>query len=419
MSTIIHNIGVLVHLDEASIDGELFAKEMAIVTNCDVIERIYSSEAALEEYGREGSGDHTLVDAQGRAVVPGFIDTHTHLLWAGDRSQEVAWRHEGKSYIDIAQLGGGIASTVSATRSAPPGSMMARGVSRMRQALRTGTTHMEAKSGYGLSTESELNLLKMMDELSRHQGLPSLDITWMGAHDAPPGTSINDYTESLLSDQLPSVVDQGIARSMDVFCEPGWFSIDQTSDLLVAGKKHGLALRMHIDEFADGGGGDLAIEHKVQTADHAYHTPIETRMAMTETGVNTGYLPGTPYAMGDPFPDMREVIQHGVHFTLATDFNPNCQTLSLPFMGSLMVQRAGLHPMDALKAVTSRAASTSPHPSGMDHGVLREGAVANFNILSSPHWESWALQPSHTPVWSTMLEGNLIEHTHLNLHQNR
>ena len=412
VATVLHNIGVLVHLNGVGPNNDegLIANDMAIVVNNGIIEHVAPSGEVVSDYGNEGSDDHTLFDAGGRAVVPGFIDTHTHLLWAGDRSREVKWRHEGKSYADIARLGGGIASTVAATRQSTPQAMFALGQTRMKTALRSGTTHMEAKSGYGLSTPSELELLDIMDRLNRASRLPSLDITWMGAHDAPPEASLDEYTNTLLSEQLPAVVDQGIARSMDVFCEPGWFSVEQTSDLLTAGKKQGLALRLHVDEFTNGGGGDLAVEYKVQTADHAYHTPLETRIAMTEAGVNTGYLPGTPYAMGDAFPDMGEVVDNDLHFTLATDFNPNCQTLSLPFMGSLMVQRAGVHPMEALKAVTCRAASTSPHPSGLEHGVIREGAVANLNVLSSPHWESWSLQPSHSPVWSTMLEGQMIQH---------
>ena len=415
VATVVHNIGVLVHLNGAdtALDEDLIANDMAIVANDGVIERVASSEEVVSEYSKEGADEHTLYDAGGRAVVPGFIDTHTHLLWAGDRSREVKWRHEGKTYVDIARLGGGIASTVAATRQSTPQAMFSLGKHRMKTALRSGTTHMEAKSGYGLSTSSELDLLDTMNRLNRDPRLPTLDITWMGAHDAPPETTLDDYTDALLNEQLPAVMDQGIARSMDVFCEPGWFSVEQTSDLLDAGRKQGLALRLHIDEFTNGGGGDLAIEYKVQTADHAYHTPLETRMAMTEAGVNTGYLPGTPFAMGDAFPNMREVTENDVHFTLATDFNPNCQTLSLPFMGSLMVQRAGVHPLEALKAVTCRAASTSPHPSGLEHGVIREGAVANLNVLSSPHWESWSLQPSHSPVWSTMLEGEFIQHDSL------
>ena len=187
VATVVHNIGVLVHLNgvDASDDNGLIANDVAIVVNQGVIERVAPSNEVVSEYGEDGSDDHTLFDAGGRAVVPGFIDTHTHLLWAGDRSREVKWRHEGKTYVDIAQLGGGIASTVAATRASTPQTMFSLGKNRMKTALRSGTTHMEAKSGYGLSTASELELLDTMDRLNRVSGLPSLDITWMGAHDAP------------------------------------------------------------------------------------------------------------------------------------------------------------------------------------------------------------------------------------------
>lgn len=410
MATILHNIGSLVTLDDAFDEEQVFASDMAIVVVGDAIERISESCEVVEEYGLMDSGDHRVVDVCGKAVVPGLIDTHTHLLWSGDRSREVRWRHEGHSYVDIARMGGGIASTVASTRLATAEQLRTLGQQRLKVARRTGTTHMEVKSGYGLDTTNELKMLNVADELRKEVGLPSLDLTWMGAHDAPPGSSIEPYVDELLSEQLPAVLDQGLARSMDVFCEPGWFSIEQTADLMQSGRRNGLALRMHVDEFSDGGGGELATEFRVDTADHAYHTPLDTRMKMTELGINTGYLPGTPYAMGDGFPNMSEVIEHNIHFTLASDFNPNCQTLSLPFMGSLMVQRAGVHPLEALKAVTIRAASISPHPSGRVHGLLKEGGVANLNIVNGPNWESWALQPSHTPFHSTMIDGVLTEH---------
>lgn len=410
MATVLYNIGTLVHFSHVKDEDGGIDSDMAIVIEGDEIVKIQSSSEVTQEYGVDDHNDHQFIDVKGRAVIPGLVDSHAHLLWAGDRSQEVAWRQEGHTYLDIANMGGGIASTVAATRKATEHQLLGLGLERLERARRTGTTHMEVKSGYGLDTVNELKLLSAADRLQQLKGLPSLDLTWMGAHAAPPGESIDRYVEHLLSEQLPAVKDQGLARSMDVFCEPGWFSIEQTADLLRSGQHAGLDLRLHIDEFEDGGGGKLATEFLVDTADHAYHTPIEDRMTMTEHGVNTGYLPGTPYAMGDPFPDMIEVREHNLRYTLATDFNPNCRTLSLPFVGSLMVQRAGLHPLDALRAVTVSPASITPHPSGRVHGRLVEGSVANLNILNSCHWESWALQPSHTPFHSTMVDGVLTEH---------
>lgn len=416
--TIYLNAGRMVHFgaNRSNDEESTYAAGMAIVVESNQIMAISPSTEVVDEYGLHGQGASASIDGihvhdlGGQAVVPGLVDGHTHLLWSGDRSQEVAWRQEGKTYAEIASMGGGIRSTVQSTRSATEDDLFATGYARLRSALRTGTTHMEAKSGYGLSTDSELKLLNVMNRLNTIEHTPSIDPTWMGAHDTPAETTREHYVESLLSEQLPAVVEQGIARSADVFCEPGWFTVEESEDLLKASKSAGLHLRMHVDEFVDGGGGELACSLGVDTADHAYHTPNDVRLSMKQAGVNTGFLPGTPYAMGDSWPDMEWVIEHQLPFTLATDFNPNCQTLSLPFMCSLMVQRCNVHPLKAIEAVTASAAKTTPHPSGLAHGVIAEGAVANFNIVDGPHWEAMCLRPSGSPFSGTVLGGNFITH---------
>ena len=403
----------MVHFD-VSYEEPIHFNGKAIIINGETIEAIVDSESVVAEYGLPSkledhhNKDVAVHDLHHQAIVPGLIDAHTHLLWSGDRSREVGWRHEGKSYADIASIGGGIQYTVSQTSNASSEVLHKLGYQRLRDALRTGTTHLEAKSGYGLSTESELMLLQTMDELGKINHLPSLDPTWMGAHDVPKGTSMDAYVESILSDQLPAVVEQGIARSADVFCEPGWFSLEHTEAILKASRSSGLSLRMHIDEFADGGGGTLAADLRVDTADHAAHTPMDVRLDMKERGVNTGFLPGTPYSMGHAWPDMGSISEHEIPFTFGTDFNPNCHTLSLPFVCSLMVQRCGVHPLEALAAVTVRAAKITPHPSGKEHGVLAPGAIANFNIVDGPNWEAIALRPSSTPFSGTVLRGNYL-----------
>lgn len=418
MRTIYINAGPMVHFGSGNAGHEesIHGEQMGIVVNGETIETIKSSEELAAEWGLDGvpengrHGDHAVFDLRGQSIVPGLVDGHTHLLWAGDRSQEVSWRREGKSYAEISALGGGIQHTVAQTREASDDLLVQLGYQRLREALRTGTTHLEAKSGYGLTTETELRLLELTERLNRIAHVPSIDSTWMGAHDVPTGTSSEAYVESLISEQLPAVVEQGIARSADVFCEPGWFSVEQSEDILISARKGGLDLRMHVDEFTDGGGGELAASLRVSTADHAYHTSMDTRLRMSEASVNTGFLPGTPYAMGDPWPDMSTIIDRGIGFTLASDFNPNCRTLSLPFMASLMVQRCGMHPLDALAAITVNAAKVSPHPSGTPHGCIVEGGAANFNIVDGPHWEAVTLRPSTTPFSGTVLNGQYISH---------
>ena len=268
MRTIYLNAGRMVHFDPSLGDEKpIFDAGKAIIVVNNSIEGIVDSNDAIDEYGidvddHEPQRDIRAHDLAGQAVVPGLVDGHTHLLWSGDRSQEVAWRQEGKTYADIASLGGGIRFTVEKTRSSSHDALFALGYERLRTAMRTGTTHMEAKSGYGLSTDTELKLLDVMDCLNGVGHLPSIDPTWMGAHDTPSGMTRRAYHESLLSEQLPAVVEQGIARSADVFCEPGWFTIEESEDLLKASRASGLDLRMHVDEFEDGGGGALACSLK-------------------------------------------------------------------------------------------------------------------------------------------------------------
>lgn len=379
-----------------------FGKSIVVIDN-----KIESIVESIEEYE---SSDAKLIDVGGRAIVPGFIDAHNHLIWAGDRFNEHNLRMQGHSYADIAGMGGGIMQTVTSTRESSDERLLAIGKSRLLEALRNGTTFIEAKSGYGLSTEHELRLLNIVNQLKSETNLPSIHSTWMGAHAVTPDHTYESYTEEILSEQLPAVLDSRLAESADVFCEPGWFSIEQSEDILRASRQGGLDLRMHIDEFTDGGGGELAAEMKVMTADHAHHTPMDTRITMKEAGVMTGFLPGTPYFNGDQWPGFKDAQSQSIPFSMATDFNPNCFTNSIPFIGSLGVQRNGMSPYDALYCVTRQAARSTPRTDGLEHGIIKEGAIANFNILKSRHWESWCMTPSSSPVHSTCLEGQYIEY---------
>lgn len=387
-------------------DIDSIADGKAIIVNDNLITSIGNSLEIMEEYK---SSDSKFVDVSGRAIIPGLIDAHNHLLWAGDRFNEHKLRMDGMTYSEIAATGGGIMQTVTHTRQASNDQLLRIGTQRMQEALRNGCTFLEAKSGYGLSTSEELRLLKVQRELNQLDHLPSIHSTWMGAHAVTQGKSYQEYTEEILSDQLPKVLESGLAESADVFCEPGWFSIEQSEDILNESRKGGLNLRMHIDEFCNGGGGELASELKVVTADHAHYTPLDVRLEMMENGVMTGFLPGTPYSNGDDWPDFNEVSSHDIEYTIATDFNPNCHINNLPFIGSLLVQRNNVDPYRALVSVTRNAAKSTPRSDGLAHGKIEVGAVANFNILKSQHWESWCMTPGSSPIHSVCLEGNLID----------
>ena len=424
MRTVYVDAGPMAHLSgkgplkgHSLLDAEALVspKGMGLVVFEERIEAISHSEELIAEYGApndqlSSDSEIKVISLNGNAIIPGLVDSHTHLLWAGDRSRELSWRHSGKSYREISEMGGGIQDTVRATAAASDEELLKLGYSRMRSALRTGTTHMEVKSGYGLTTESELRLIEIASQLKGMEHLPSMDLTWLGAHDTPHGMNTEQYVEQILSEQLPKVIEQGHARSADVFCEPGWFNVEQSEDILKSSRDGGLDLRIHIDEFVDGGGGELAAELNVTTADHAFHSSADARRKMDAAQVNTGFLPGTPYALGTEWPEFNQMIDDKLTWSIATDFNPNCKTLSLPFMGSLLSQRCSVHPLASLVAATRNPAETTPHSSGQVHGRLEVGAVANFNVVDSPYWEAWCLQPSHTPFASTCISGKLIHH---------
>ena len=405
-------VGALVGTSMSDSDSLVSSAGKGIVVVNGVIESIQESSALEEEYGAGGihSDELRVISLEGQAVIPGLVDGHNHLIWAGDRSNELTLKQKGMSYQEIAALGGGIQHTVRQTEQASDEQLIQLSYQRMRTALHHGTTHMETKSGYGLSTKSELTLLRVAHQLSKMSHLPSMELTWLGAHDTPKGMTRSAYVEEILSEQLPSVIEQGYAHAADVFCEPGWFTPEESEDILVAARNGGLTQRIHIDEFTNGGGGELAADLKVVTADHSHYTPDETRMRMEAAGVNTGFLPGTPYTMGAAWPSFNQAITNECRWSIATDFNPNCNILSLPFIGSLLVHRNKVDPLATLVAASRNPSETTPHPTGLTHGRIEVGAVANLNVLNGVQWESWCNQPGTSPFKATMLSGELHYH---------
>ena len=400
------NAGAMAHFSTGDLTQPLVGLQMSsseqihppgfgFVVESGVFKKIAHSEEIMAEYG----GVSKIHDFGGRSIIPGFVDAHTHLLWDGDRSNEIRMRQQGMSYAEIAAAGGGIRHTVSQTRGSE--NLHRIGQERMGISLVHGTTSLEVKSGYGLDTESELRLLQIYHDLHTECGTPRLYPTWMGAHDIPHGVNRGQYVEEILSDQLPAILDQGIATAADVFCEPGWFTIEDTEEICKEAAKGGLTLRLHVDEFTDGGGLELAAELGAVTADHAIHSSDDARAAAAEAGTLQGFLPGTPYVMGsDAWPPIQQCIDEEWPWTLATDFNPNCQSLSIPMAGSLVTHRLRIDPIASLAAVT-RNAACGLNNTDRPQGVIAEGAIANFNELKSTLVESWCQSPGHSPIENT------------------
>ena len=381
---------------EMSSDEQIHPSGYGFVIESGRFTIIAPTDEIIAEFGQE-SVTH---DLSNKAIIPGFIDAHTHLLWAGDRSNEMRMRQQGMSYSEVAEAGGGIRYTVGQTRESD--SLKEIGQSRLLMAKNHGTTYIETKSGYGLDTNSELKLLATYGDLQIKNPKIQMSATWMGAHDIPYGMTRGEYVEQLLSEQLPSVIEQGIAQSVDVFCEPGWFTIEDTEEICREAKRAGLSIRLHVDEFVDGNGLELAAELGAVTADHAIHSSEDARASAAEAGTVQGFLPGTPYVMGsDVWPPIQQCIDEEWPWTLATDFNPNCQSLSIPMTGSLACHRLKVDPIAALASVTRNPATTLPVRGNVVHGVITEGAIANFNQLKSEIVESRCQSFGHSAISQT------------------
>ena len=357
-------------------------------------------ETALEGSGY-ALGRFARVDAAGGTVTPGLIDAHTHLLFAGSREAELVLRQRGADYLEILAAGGGILSTVAATRAASAEMLAEHGRRWLAEMLGHGTTTIEAKSGYGLDLPTELRLLEVAHRLGEEGPVDVLP-TWLGAHAvAPEFRGLPDaterYTRHLVEEQLPGIAAQGRARFADVFCEEGVFSPEQSRRVLQAAGRFGLGLRLHADELAPSGGAELAAELGALSADHLARPSGEGLAALASAAVEghpvvATLLPATTwFLMHDDYAPARELIQRGVPVALATDFNPGTSpNASLPLVMTIACLELKLSPSEALAAVTVNAA----HALGLgdDRGSIEPGRLADLVI--------WRV-PSHAqiPYW--------------------
>ncbi len=343
---------------------------------------IGSSEDLLAEF--RGS-DAKLLDAGGMGVIPGLVDPHTHLIFSGSREFELRLKLEGKSYMDILNAGGGIIHTVSRTRAASAEQLSNEAKQRLNRMLMYGTTTADAKSGYGLDTETEIRSLEVIRDLEHPIELTP---TFLGAHAVPPEFKgdPSGYIDHIISDMLPMVAERGLAQYCDVFCEEGVFGVEDSERLLTAAKEHGLKLRAHIDEIVDLGGAQMAAQLGCETTEHLAVTGDEGIAQMAEAGTVGNLLPGTPYSLMSPiYPRARDMIEANFPIALATDMNPNCYTESMQFVMSLGCYMMKMTPAEVLAASTYNAACAV----GMEDtvGTIERGKLADLVILDVPTHE--------------------------------
>ena len=338
-------------------------------------------ERALARSVRLRPGGRT-VDGDGGTLVPGFVDAHSHVLFAGDRAAELPLRAAGASYGEIARQGGGLFATVRATRAAPTPLLLAATAARLRRMLASGTTTVEVKSGYALDLAGELRLLALVPRLARQTGV-RLVPTFLGAHAVAPeyrGRTAA-YVERVVRAMLPAVAARRLARFCDVFCEPGFFSVAAAARILGAARALGLAPKIHADEFVRSGGARLAADIGAWSADHLLATTAGDRRALARAGVTAVLLPVTAAATPWGRSPAREMVDAGVPVALGTDCSPNSWVESMPVVLGAAVHAGRLTPAEALTAATVNAA----HAIGAaGAGRLRVGASADFSVFPIP-----------------------------------
>ncbi|NKE34999.1 imidazolonepropionase [Natronococcus sp. JC468] len=404
--SLVYDIGELVvgPGEDDSDDGPLEIREDAAFAAVDgAVVAVGSSEAITREYPPENAA--TAVDADGRAVVPGFVDPHTHAVFAGDRSDEFEAKLRGTEYREILEAGGGILRTVRAVREASDDQLVANLTGHLETMLEHGTTTAEVKSGYGLDTETELRLLAAIDRADAVQPV-DLVPTFMGAHAVPEGRDAEAYVDKVIGEQLPAVAEQGIAAFCDVFCEEGVFDVDQSRRVLEAGRERGLAPKIHAEEFTRLGGAALAAELGAVSADHLLCATDEDVDALVESEVVPVLLPGTAFGLGEGYADARAFLEAGAPVALATDFNPNCHSRSVEFVQTLGAVEMGLTPAEALLAATRNAALSLGLEDGT--GTLREGAPADAVVLEAPSYVHVAYRLDTSAVEAVLKSGEVV-----------
>jgi imidazolonepropionase len=354
---------------------------------------------------------YVIVEADERLVMPGFVDAHTHPVFAGSRADEFEMRAGGATYREIAAAGGGILSTVRKTRAASEKRLIRAAKLYEEWFLRNGTTTIEAKSGYGLSLKAEVKILRvirLLNELGPLRYVP----TFLGAHEVPKEFRgrTSKYVDLVIHEMLPEIAAEQLAEYCDVFCEPGVFSVGEAHRILWAARGMGLGLRIHADQFSLSGGAELAAELHAATADHLEYTDSAGIAALKKARVQPVLLPGSVYALGSHmYPDARAMLDAGLAVVLATDFNPGTSpTPSMPMILSLACTQMRMTPAEAIRAATINAARSLGWSDEI--GSLEPGKRADFVIHDLADYRELPYHFGVEPAWKVFIEGRLVLH---------
>ncbi|KJS80040.1 MAG: imidazolonepropionase [Peptococcaceae bacterium BICA1-8] len=364
----------------------------ALVVTNGKIEAFGKTEDIIGKYDGE---KYQVLDAVGKTVLPGFVDSHTHFVFGGYRAEEFSWRLKGMTYMEIMERGGGILNTVKATKEESKEALFQKGVKLLNNMLAFGVTTLEGKSGYGLNLETEIKQLEVMKEID---AVHSIDVvpTFLGAHAVPPEYKgrEDEMIEDIIRDVLPVVVDRGLAEFCDIFCEKKVFSVEQSRRLLSRAIGMGLKAKIHADEIVQLGGAELAAELGAISADHLLQASDKGINAMAEKGVVATLLPGTAFSLREPYAKARYMIDSNCAVALATDLNPgSCFTLSIPLIFSLATLYMNMSTEETIAALTINGAAALGRADTI--GSIDIGKKGDIIILEYP---SYHYLPYHIGV---------------------
>lgn len=411
MNLFIKNIGQLVTV---SANGKAYKagremRELNVVENAAVaieagiIRRIGPS-ATLEV-----SSDVDVLDAGNRVALPGFVDSHTHLVFAGSRENEFALRAEGRSYQDIANAGGGILSTMNATRAATKKELLHSAERRLNEMMRHGTTTVEIKTGYGLSIDSEMRLLDVIHDLRRDHYMTIVP-TFLGAHAFPPEfkEDRNGYVEIIINRMLPYVGEKQLAVFCDVFCDDGYFDLHQTEQILLEAKRFGLIPKIHCDQLSAIGGTELGVQLNAVSVDHLEHVNVKGIEALRKSTTIATVLPGSSFFLGSPYAPARSIIDANIPLAIATDFNPgSSMSSSMPMMLTIACTQMHVTPEEAIAASTLNGAAAL----GLSHeiGSIEVGKEADIILYDTPNYRYIPYHYGSNHVWKIIKNGTVLE----------
>jgi len=364
---------------------------------------------AMRDFHERLPSDFPEYDGSGMVVLPGFVDSHTHMMFAGTREKEFALRSAGATYLEIAQSGQGILSTLANVRSAEKKVLKRRTVRYLGEMMRQGTTTVEIKSGYGLDLETEIKMLEAINEIAKEE-IADVVPTFLGAHALPPEYRERSaqYVALIINEMIPYVGKKRLARFCDVFCETGFFELDESARILEAGIACGMRAKLHVGELTDLGGAQLAARVGAVSADHLERVSEQGIQALKSAGVVAGLLPGVSFFLNHGYAPARALIEAGVAVAIASDFNPgSCMSYSMPMMMTIACTQMRMSPEEALCAATLNGAASLGLSASL--GSIEVGKKADLVVADIPDYRFLAYHFGTNHVKSTIKGGTLLE----------